>query len=247
MSKSTHKPVALVTGVGRAEGIGYEVCRQLAAQGMTVLLTARRAEKAKKLASPLRQEGLDVQPHRLDVNSEKSVKALADAIDREYGKLDVLINNASGSAPFGEQAASADLTTAHSVLETTLFGTWRMCEVMLPLIRKSEAGRVVNVSSGAGSHGDELFGMTTQNAMGTSYAVAKAALNGLTVKLAREEPAPTVRINAVCPGFTATFEGGAEMGARPVAEGAASVVWAALLEADGPTGGFFRDGKPLPW
>ncbi|MFM7445410.1 MAG: SDR family NAD(P)-dependent oxidoreductase, partial [Tabrizicola sp.] len=107
-------------------------------------------------------------------------------------------------------------------------------------------GRLVNVSSGAGSHGDTAFGLTTDNAMGTSYAVAKAALNALTAKLAKEETSG-VKINAVCPGFTATFPGGAEMGARPVSEGAASILWAADLPQDGPTGGFFRDGKPLPW
>jgi NAD(P)-dependent dehydrogenase (short-subunit alcohol dehydrogenase family) len=112
---------------------------------------------------------------------------------------------------------------------------------------ETAAGRIVNVSSGAGSHGDPAFGLHTGNAMGTSYAVAKAALNALTVKLAREETAATLRINAVCPGFTATFEGGAAMGARPVAEGAASILWAADIGNDGPTGGLFRDGIRLAW
>ena len=247
MSEHSKKRIALVTGVGRAEGIGYEVCRQLAAQGMTVLLTARKREEAGPLADALRQEGLDVKPYVLDINSEESVRALADTIEQEFGHLDILINNAAGMNAFGEQAATADLKAAHNVLETTLFGNWRMCQVMLPLIRKSKSGRIVNVSSGAGSHGDKLFGMTTQNQMGTSYAVAKTALNGLTAKLAFEEKTPHLLINAVCPGFTATFEGGQSMGARPVADGAASVIWAALLTDDGPTGGFFRDGKPLPW
>ena len=247
MDQLSKNRVALVTGVGRAEGIGYEVCRQLATQQMIVLLTARRREEAQKLATALKQEGLDVRPQELDVNSEQSIQALAQQVQQEFGKLDILINNAAGLATFGEKAATADLTTAHSVLETTLFGTWRMCQIMLPLLRLSPHGRLVNVSSGAGSHGDTVFGMTTQNAMGTSYAVAKAAVNGLTAKLANEESQTTVRINAVCPGFTATFEGGEAMGARPVTEGAASIVWAALLGNDGPTGGFFRDGKPLAW
>lgn len=133
------------------------------------------------------------------------------------------------------------------LLETTLFGSWRLIQALLPLLRKSANGRVVNVSSGAGSHADPVFGLATGNRMGTSYAVAKAALNALTVKLAHEEQATGVRINAVCPGFTATFPGGAEMGARPVADGAAGIAWAALLDRDGPTGGFFRDGQPLGW
>ena len=233
--------------MGRAEGIGYEVCRQLARHQITVLLTARKPEQAQKLSANLQQEGLAVRPYGLDVNQLDSVQALAKQIKEDFGKLDILINNAAGVAPYGEKAATADLTIAHSVLETTLFGTWRLCQTFLPLIRLSPQGRIVNVSSGAGSHGDTLFGMSTPNQMGTSYAIAKTALNGLTAKLAHEESETGILINAACPGFTATFEGGEAMGARPVSEGAASVVWAALLPDGGPTGGFFRDGKPLPW
>ncbi|GAB3220834.1 SDR family oxidoreductase [Spirosoma arcticum] len=214
---------------------------------MTVLLTSRKTEEAQQLASVLQQEGLDVRPYVVDVNVAESIQACADQVRQEFGKLDILINNAAGITPYGERAATADLATAHAVLETTLFGTWRMCQIMLPLLRLSQQGRIVNVSSGAGSHGDTVFGMTTQNAMGTSYAVAKTAVNGLTAKLANEEKETGLLINAVCPGLTATFEGGAAMGARPVSEGATSIVWAALLDKDGPTGGFFRDGKPLPW
>lgn len=105
----------------------------------------------------------------------------------------------------------------------------------------------MNVSSGAGSHGDPAFGLTSPNAMGPAYPVAKAALNALTVTFANELRDAGVLVNAVCPGFTATFPGGEVMGARPVADGAASVVWAATLEDGGPSGGFFRDGKALPW
>jgi NAD(P)-dependent dehydrogenase (short-subunit alcohol dehydrogenase family) len=122
-----------------------------------------------------------------------------------------------------------------------------MIQAFLPLLRKSEHARIVNVSSGAGSHGDQAFGLTTDNQMGTSYAVAKAALNALTVKVAKEVAVDNILVNSVCPGFTATFEGGDAMGARPVSEGAASVVWAATLPDGGPTGQFFRDGRPLPW
>lgn len=140
----------------------------------------------------------------------------------------------------------AKLEVAHNVLEVTLFGASCLSQALLPLLRRSSNGPIVNVSSGAGSHGDTVFGLTTNNAMGTSYAVAKAALNALTAKLSNEEGAAGVRFNAVCPGFTATFPGGAEMGARLVAEGAASILWPATKKADEPNGGFFRDGKPLP-
>lgn len=246
MSQMDSSKLVLVTGVGRAEGLGYAVAHQMGGRGFEVLLTARDADKAEALAELLREAGHTVRALALDVASPASVDAVARLVERDYGRLDVLINNASGFAAFGEQAATADLNMAHQVFETTLFGTWRMCQAFLPLVRKSASGRIVNVSSGAGSHADPEFGLTTANSMGTSYAAAKAAVNALTVKLAREEQSG-VLINAVCPGFTATFPGGEAMGARPVQDGAASIVWAALLPDGGPTGGFFRDGKPLPW
>ncbi len=132
-------------------------------------------------------------------------------------------------------------------MDATLFGAWRVTQALVPLLTKSARARVVNVSSGAGSHGDPAFGLTTKNAMGPAYAVAKAALNALTVTFANELRDAKVLVNAVCPGFTATFPGGESMGARPLSAGAASVVWAAVLADDGPTAGFFRDGKPLSW
>lgn len=239
--------VVLVTGVGRREGIGFELCRQLAARQFTVILTARNGASAQSLAGELSKEGQQVHSLQLDVASGESVAAVATHIASSFGRLDVLVNNAAGVAPYGEKAESADLTIAHSVLETTLFGAWQLSRALLPLLRNSPNGRIVNVSSGAGSHGDLAFGLTTNNGMGTSYAVSKAALNALTAKMAKEEPTPGVRINAVCPGFTATFPGGEAMGARPVRDGAASVLWACTTGRDGPTGGFFRDGKPLPW
>ena len=241
------KEVALVTGVGRREGIGFELCRQLGGKQFTVILTARHLAGAQSLASELSKEGLQVQPLQLDVADEEDVAAVATHVASSFGRLDVLVNNAAGVAPYGEKAETADLAITHAVLEATLFGAWQLSRALLPLLRKSPNGRIVNVSSGAGSHGDLAFGLTTNNGMGTSYAVSKAALNALTAKMAHEEPNPGVRINAVCPGFTATFPGGEAMGARPVRDGAAGVVWAATLSAGGPSGGFFRDGAPLPW
>ncbi|MFN0115994.1 MAG: SDR family NAD(P)-dependent oxidoreductase [Paracoccaceae bacterium] len=237
--------IALVTGVGKDTGIGFDLCRRLAARGETVWLTARKPGASEALTARL-PEGR-THAATLDVTDPAAIAALRERVERVSGGLDILINNAAGVAPWGETAAGADLGAAGAVIDTTLFGAWAMAQAFLPLLRRSPAGRLVMVSSGAGSHGDPVFGLTTGNGMGTSYAVAKAALNALTVKLAREETTPTVRINAVCPGFTATFEGGAAMGARPVAGGAASILWAIDFPNDGPTGGFFRDGKPLPW
>jgi NAD(P)-dependent dehydrogenase (short-subunit alcohol dehydrogenase family) len=158
----------------------------------------------------------------------------------------VLINNAATAPDWYETAATADLRVVHAVLEANLFGAWRTTQALLPLLRRSRRARIVNVSSGGGAHSDPQFGLAAGPGM-ASYAVSKAALNALTVKLALELHEDRILVNAVCPGLTATSRGMEEMGARPVADGAASVVWAATLENDGPTGGFFRDGQPIAW
>ncbi|MGF1473927.1 MAG: SDR family NAD(P)-dependent oxidoreductase [Rubrobacteraceae bacterium] len=237
--------VALVTGAGG--GIGFEVCRKLAERGMTVILTARNPDKSAAAARELSEAGLDGRPATLDVSDEESVRRLAGQIEEEFGRLDVLVNNAAAFVDWTETALTADLGAAHRVFETNLFGAWRVSQAFAPLIRNSKRGRIVNVSSGAGSHGETRFGLTTGGGAVASYGISKAAINGLTAKLAAELEDTGILVNAVCPGLTATAPGMEEMGARPVAEGAASVVWAATLDDDGPTGGFFRDGEPLPW
>jgi NAD(P)-dependent dehydrogenase (short-subunit alcohol dehydrogenase family) len=238
--------VAVVTGGGR--GIGLEVCRQLAERGMTVVLTARDPEKANAAAEQLVGEGLDVIPKALDVSNDESVRGLAAELEQEFGTLDVLVNNAAAHADWSEMASSADLGSARGVLETNLLGAWRVCQVFLPLIRRSRHGRIINVSSGAGSHGDPQFGLTTTNrGSAASYGISKAAINALTAQLAAELEGTGVLVNAVCPGLTASAPGMEAMGARPISEGAASVVWGAIIPDGGPTGGFFRDSEPLPW
>jgi NAD(P)-dependent dehydrogenase (short-subunit alcohol dehydrogenase family) len=167
-------------------------------------------------------------------------------IEKNHGNLDLLINNAALIGPFDETSSTANLAVAEQIMQVILFGSWRVTQALLPLLRKSAHPRVVNVSSSAGSHGEPNIGLTT-GVMGTAYSVAKTALNALTVKFAIEEKANGVLVNAVCPGFTATFEGAEQMGARPVSDGAKSIVWAALIPNDGPTVGFYRDGQPLPW
>jgi NAD(P)-dependent dehydrogenase (short-subunit alcohol dehydrogenase family) len=236
--------IALVTGA--AHGIGLEVCRQLADRGWTVVLTARTLDRAREAAATL--AGLEGKVHAraLDVADDASPRALAADLGWALGRVDVLINNAASAADWYETAGTADLRVARAVLETNLFGAWRTTQALLPLLRRSRRARIVNVSSGAGSYGDERFGLAAGLTM-TSYAVSKAALNALTVKLALELHDDRILVNAVCPGLTATAPGMEAMGARPVAEGAASVVWAATLGNDGPTGGFFRDGQPLSW
>jgi NAD(P)-dependent dehydrogenase (short-subunit alcohol dehydrogenase family) len=236
--------IALVTGAAR--GIGLEVCRQLAERGWTVVLTARTLEGAREAADAL--AGLEGKVHAraLDVADETSARALAADLGWALGRIDVLVNNAAEPADWSETAGTADLREARAVMETNLFGAWRTTQAVLPLLRRSRRGRIVNVSSGAGSHDDSRFGLAAV-AAGASHAVSKAALNALTVKLALELREDGILVNAVCPDLTATSPDLEAVGARPVEEGAASVVWAAMLPSGGPTGGFFRDGRQLGW
>jgi NAD(P)-dependent dehydrogenase (short-subunit alcohol dehydrogenase family) len=163
------------------------------------------------------------------------------------GRLDVLVNNAAAYVDWTETASGAELAAAHKVLEVNLFGPWRLTQALLALLRQSPHPRVVNVSSGAGSHGDDQFGLTKRGGAAASYGISKAALNALTSTLAAELADTPILVNAACPGLTATWPGAEAMGARPVVEGAASILWAATLGDDGPSGELRRDGQPLPW
>ena len=212
-----YQHIALVTGAGG--GIGFEVCRQLAERGMTVILTARNPEKAEAAAKEPADKGLDVRPVTLDVSDDESARRLASEIENEFGRLDVLINNAAAFVDWTETALTADLEAAHAVFETNLFGAWRASQAFVPLLRRSEHGRIVNVFSGAGSHGEEQFRLTTGGGAVASYGISKAAVNALTAKLAAELEGTGILVNSVCPGLTATAPGMEEMGARPVPEG----------------------------
>lgn len=229
--------IALVTGGNR--GIGLEVCRQMAQRGFVVLLTARDATKAKSAAAKLKSAGV-VEPVVLDVADPSSIKKAADEVAERYGRLDVLINNAAINYDTWQTAEKADIDgTVMDTIVTNLVGPWRMCQAFLPLLRKSRAARIVNVSSESGS-------LASMGAGPPAYQVTKAGLNALTRTLAGELRRAHILVNAVCPGWVKTEMGGP--GApRSVAEGAAGIVWAATLPDDGPTGGFFRDGKPLDW
>jgi NAD(P)-dependent dehydrogenase (short-subunit alcohol dehydrogenase family) len=227
---------ALVTGGNR--GIGIEVCRQLAARGFVVLLTARDAAKARSAAERLAEVGT-VEPLAMDVADGPSIQRAAAEVASRHGYLHVLVNNAGINYDTWETVENADINgTVMETILTNLLGPWRVCQAFLPLLRRTRAGRIVNVSSESGS-------LAEMGAGPPAYQVTKAALNALTRTLAGELREAGILVNAVCPGWVATAMGGS--GGRPVAQGAASVVWAATLPDNGPTGGFFRDGKPLPW
>jgi NAD(P)-dependent dehydrogenase (short-subunit alcohol dehydrogenase family) len=223
--------VAVVTGANR--GIGLELCRQLADRGYEVVLGARDTDKGARAAAEL-----GVHSCQLDVDDDESVAAAAGWVKDRLGRCDVLINNAAILYDTWAHASSADLGEVRAALETNLLGAWRTTLAFLPLLRRSPHPRIVNVSSESGS----LTGMSG----GTpAYSVSKAALNALTRVLSAELRADRILVNAICPGWTATDMGG--RGGRPVEDGAASVLWAVTLPDDGPNGGFFRDGRQVPW
>ena len=203
---------------GATRGIGRQVAADLAARGFTVVVSGRDAAAALATAAELSDRG--------------EVRALGLGLD---------------VADWTEVASAADLDVAREVMDTNLFGAWRMVQALLPMLRESPHPRVVNVSSGGGSHGDEQFGLTRRGGAAASYGISKAALNALTATLAAELAGTGVLVNAVCPGLTATWPGAEQMGARPVEEGAASVVAAVVLPDGGPSGAFLRDGHPIPW
>ena len=226
--------IALVTGANR--GIGKEVCRQLGKKGYTVLLTARSLRKAQDTVANLKLKTL--YPAQLDVADPDSIRQLEQQVARQFGRLDVLINNAAINYDTWQRAISADLNVVQETLETNTYGPWRMVQAFLPLLRKSQHARIVNVSSGSGS-------LTDMGGGTPAYSVSKAALNALTRMLASELRHERILVNAICPGWVATDMGGS--GGRPVADGARGIVWAAMLPDNGPTGGFFRDGLPVNW
>lgn len=202
---TTVSPIALVTGA--SHGLGFEVARQIAQRGLIALLTARNAQQGLQAAQQLADEGLDVRFKVLDVSDNACVQEVADEIERDYGRLDVLINNAAGQFDFAVTALAADLAVVRAVFEINLFGPWRLAQACVPLLRKSQHPRLVNVGSGAGTFGAPEGLLANRTANLPAYALSKLALSGLTMKLAAELADTGILVNAVCPGTTATYPG----------------------------------------
>ncbi|WP_164928484.1 SDR family oxidoreductase [Gloeobacter violaceus] len=232
------KKLAVVTGGNR--GIGFEVSRQLANFGHRVILTSRDPEQGKTAAEKLQSEGLDVLFHPLDVTDPASAEALAGFVRERFGRLDILVNNAGILQDGGADAArllDADLDMLRTTFETNTLGPVLVAHALVPLMQGR--GRVVNVSSGAGQLADMGSGYP-------AYRVSKTALNAVTRILANELADTKILVNALCPGWVKTDMGGPGA-ARTPEQGADTVVWLATLPDNGPTGGFFRDRKPIPW
>jgi NAD(P)-dependent dehydrogenase (short-subunit alcohol dehydrogenase family) len=228
---------AIVTGANR--GIGLEVVHQLAQREYVVVLGSRDLAKGEAAAKKLQAGDRDrILVRELDVTDQSEIDRLRDEIATTFGSLHVLVNNAAINYDTWQNAPDADLELVHETFETNVFGAWRMCQAFIPMLRKSRHGRIVNVSSESGS-------LATMDGGAPAYSISKAALNALTRQLAAELRRDRILVNSVSPGWVATDMGGP--GGRPVREGAASVVWAVELPDGGPTGGFFRDGRPVPW
>ncbi len=233
-----HPPeVALVTGANR--GIGLAIAAGLAERGLRVLLSARDQEAAVRAAAPLQSRGLAVTPVTLDITDQQSVDALARRVWEQEGRLDILVNNAGAYYDTEQDVLSADLDMVRAALETNLLGAWRTCRAFVPLMRRHRYGRIVNVSSGAGAFNEAGTGVP-------AYRVSKVALNMLTVTLAAELAGEPILVNAVCPGWVRTDMGG-QGAPRSPEQGADTPIWLATLPSGGPSGGFFRDRRRIPW
>jgi NAD(P)-dependent dehydrogenase (short-subunit alcohol dehydrogenase family) len=229
--------VALVTGANR--GIGREVARQLGERGYEVLLGARDPEKAAGAARELAESsGARIRPVTLDVADPASIAAASDSVHGDPGRLDVLVNNAGIGSDFGVAGVEPDFDAIQRALDTNFFGAYRLTVSLLDLLRQSAHPRIVNVSSGMG-------GVSEMGGWSPGYRVSKASLNAMTRILSTELKDAGFLINSACPGFVNTDMGGPMGAQKPVEDGAAGVVWLATLPDGGPTGGFFRDGRPV--
>ena len=241
------KKIALITGANK--GLGFEMARQLGKAGVTVVLAARDAEKGEAAAAKLRGEGLDVQSLKLDLTNKEDRAAAAKYLESKFGRLDILINNA-GVSQEGLGAGKVSTTTEeviHSTFETNFFAPVALTQALLPLIRKSKAGRIVNMSSILGSqtlHADPKSPIYDFKSL--AYDSSKAALNSFTIHLAHELKDTGIKVNSAHPGWVKT-DMGTDAAPMEIPEGGKTGVELALLGEDGPTGGYFHLGQPLPW
>ncbi|MEO6871242.1 MAG: SDR family oxidoreductase [Chthoniobacterales bacterium] len=239
--------IALITGANK--GIGLETARQLAQKGMIVLVGARDAAKGAEAVAELRKDGLEARALMIDVSNSESIRKAAAEVEKEFGHLDVLVNNAGIMIDDDEKMVSEQtLETWRKTFDTNFFGLIETTQAFLPLLRKSDAGRIVNLSSILGSitlharPGSPVY----DNKSAPAYSVSKAAVNAFTVQLAHELKDTKIKVNAAHPGWVKTELGG--KGAKlETSEGAKTSVQLATLGAGGPSGIYEHDGEELPW
>jgi NAD(P)-dependent dehydrogenase (short-subunit alcohol dehydrogenase family) len=230
--------VAVVTGANR--GIGQEVVRQLAHQGLTIILTSRDEKKGLKAVEPYQKQGLPVRFHVLDVTSPSSIRELAAFVEKEFKRCDVLVNNA-GIFPDREDSSvfNSKIETIREAMETNVYGPILLCQALIPLMRKNKYGRIVNFSSGMGQ-------LTDMNGGSPGYRISKTSINAVTRIFNDELQGENILVNSMCPGWVKTEMGGPGAN-RSVEDGADTAVWLATLPDTGPRGGFFRDRKTMAW
>lgn len=243
------KKIALITGANR--GIGFETAKQLAEKGVTVILAARQLNAAQDAAAKLTNEGFTAYGIQLDVTNEAERKAAAQYINDQFGKLDILVNNA-GVAPktslFDAKTAATTAEEFQHVFETNFFSVVHLTNELLPLIKKSDAGRIVNLSSILGSltlHAQEDSPIASFKIL--SYNASKAALNVFTNHLAAELKGTGIKVNSAHPGWVKTEMGGQDVAPMEITDGAKTSVELALIDDDGPNGRFIHMGEELPW
>ena len=228
--------IAVVTGANK--GIGFEICRQLARTEVKVILTARNQEKGNKAKEKLQNEGLDVVFCQMDVTSEESVQRAADYVMGNFGKLDILINNAGIGGDHDNLVLQVNIDRIKEILDTNTFGPLRVCKAFTPIMRKNNHGRIVNISSNMGA-------LSNMGSGATGYRISKAALNAVTRIVASELKDTNIVVNSMAPGWVRTDMGG-PTASRSVEEGADTAVWLAVTD-NLPTGRFFQDRKEIKW